>query len=97
MEMKTNKQLYLNLKEKYNFRCHGCGGDMWAKPSMFMTEFQMNLGGGVCTKCEVSMNLRIDSKNETMISTSRKNLPDHGGLPDDCYVTKDMMIKKGKK
>lgn len=38
----------LNLKNRYEFDCPRCGGKHYAQPSIMMSVFQLNVGGGHC-------------------------------------------------
>lgn len=88
----TEEKLYLNLKPRYNFTCWNCGKEQSAAPSMFMSNFQMNLGGGFCTNpdCKVQLLLTIDDKNKSMACNehTKENLDKFSTpvLPDACYA-----------
>lgn len=56
------------LKEAYPFTCDNCGHEQMAAPSIFMTGFGMNSGGGHCMKCDTNLHLEIAPDNEKMIS-----------------------------
>lgn len=77
----------LRLKESYPFKCWKCGHEQRANPSIFMTGFQMNMGGGQCLKCGTYLGLRIHSSNKKMISFDRENKRESGKgrMPDKCY------------
>lgn len=80
---------YLNLKEKYDWTCWKCGSTKnYAKPSIFMSAFQMNTGGGQCPECKSMMVLRIDDQNERMISLEQtpENIKCEQ-LPDACFAS----------
>ena len=98
MTENTEKKLYLNLKQKYDWTCWNCGNKKnYAKPSIFMLSFQMNMGGGTCPKCNEMMILRIDNSNDRMVSLQHMlgNIK-CDGLPDSCYADLETARKTKK-
>ena len=76
----------LNLKERYPFACY-CENVIEASPSIFMSGFQMNLGGVHCPKCKTHISVQIDENNENFIPVgiaSNGDIKD-GPLPAACY------------
>lgn len=56
------------LKKAYPFECVKCGHEQMAEPSIFMSGFGMNVGGGKCMECGTNLHLEIAPDNEKMIS-----------------------------
>ena len=52
------------LEENYAFHCPTCGHALRAKPSMMMTEFCLNTGGGDCPICLGVFHLEIDTEKQ---------------------------------
>ena len=48
-----------HFKERYDFECPKCGKELWAKPSMSMTQFGINSGHGSCLDCKCFFHLEI--------------------------------------
>lgn len=59
------------LKEAYPFDCANCGHSQMAAPSIFMSGFGMNVGGGNCMNCGTALHLEIAPENDRMISKDR--------------------------
>jgi ssDNA-binding Zn-finger/Zn-ribbon topoisomerase 1 len=72
----SEKVIGQSFKEKYEFDCPECGAELWAKPSIFMTGFGVNRGGGRCPECRTYFSLQIDENNEKMIA---KKVEKEGG------------------
>jgi len=47
------------FKERYDFKCPKCKKELWAKPSMMMTQFGNNSGHGTCPDCKTFFHLEI--------------------------------------
>lgn len=91
----------LNLLESYPFKCWKCGYEQRANPSIMMTGFQMNLGGGQCLKCKAYLGLRIHFSNKKMVSFDRekKREAGKGRMPAKCYkkiTEEEYLARKGK-
>lgn len=58
------------FKKSYEFTCPECGHVQHAAPSIMMTGFGMNMGGGSCLKCKTYLHLEItpDLYGEKMIA-----------------------------
>lgn len=89
--------LFLNLRPRYPFTCPSCGDDKHsAGPSIFMSGFQMNVGGATCPSCGEHLRLRIDEKNERMVAT-KYNYEKPAGqevapeLPAACYTSSHLV------
>lgn len=76
----------LNLKDRYPFEC-SCGfKSTQVAPSIFMSCFQLNLGGVHCPKCKKHISVRINETNDALIPIAE--VPDgveSGPLPAACY------------
>lgn len=75
----------LNLKKHYFFKCYKCNHLQYAKPSIFMTGFQLNIGGGGCLKCKTYLALKIADDNKKMISFERRLEDELQPLPNRCF------------
>jgi hypothetical protein len=53
-----------DFKEAYDTTCPGCQKPLKVKPSLFMTHFGINQGGGICPACRVSFHLGICTDGE---------------------------------
>lgn len=51
------------FRARYDFTCSNCGHEMQFEPSVFMTDFALNLGFKTCTKCGQRLRLEIDVNN----------------------------------
>ncbi len=49
-----------HFKERYDFECPSCKKELWAKPSMMMTQFGINSGHGTCLDCKTFFHLEIE-------------------------------------
>lgn len=47
------------FKKSYEFECPKCKKELWAKPSMMMTQFGINSGHGTCLDCKTFFHLEI--------------------------------------
>ena len=90
-----NKKLYLNLRERYNFTCCECRHEQSAAPSMFMSLFQLNAGGGSCSKCKEYLFLQINEDNKTMTSYPHSEVKNISfkQFSKSCYSAKENIGK----
>lgn len=67
IQIVADKEQY--FKSAYPFTCPACRHEQMAAPSIMMTGFGINTGGGRCLGCKTHLHLEIDGNNERMIAT----------------------------